>query len=176
MTCVCRLLPLSFFLAALAAAAQPEPDWVKVAPADKAFSVLFPDTPEKQTDKIDTPTGPIEVIAYALKPEKDRPAYLLSYSEFPAHHNKLTAEQRLDKARASALASTKGKLQSEKKLTLQGNPGRELLIVGKDKEHLRTQIYVVGNRVYQLFVVGPADQVGAKDAVKFFDSFKVKAP
>jgi hypothetical protein len=170
-------IPRLFLLLPLLAAlltAQPDAPWTELSPEDKAFTIQFPGTPVKQVEKIKTPTGTIDVISYALKPSKDRPAYLLSYSEFAGQPDKLTPQQRLDKAQAGALASTKGKLQSQKNFTLQGYPGRELLIATPEDQHLRTQIYVVGDRVYQLIVVGPADQVASKDADKFFDSFKLK--
>ena len=46
----------------------------------------------------------------------------------------------------------------------------------RDGVHLHTRIFVVGDRIYQLFVVGPPALISAKEAGKFFDSFQVKAP
>jgi hypothetical protein len=156
--------------------AQPAAVWTELVPDDKSFAVLLPGTPKKQTKEVKTPQGTLTITTWVLEPEKDGPAYLVSYSELPGGPHKLTAEQRLDQARDGAVASTKGKIQSEKKMTLQGHPGRDLLILTKDKQHLHTRLFVVGARLYQLFVVGTAAQVASKDTAKFFDSFKLKLP
>ena len=51
-------------------------------------------------------------------------------------------------------------------------PAREL-VGEKDQLHLRVQIILAGDRLYQLLVVGPKDLTVSKDADAFFKSFEI---
>jgi len=83
-------------------------------------------------------------------------------------------QRRLDNARDVVIAAPKGRLTSERSLPLQKKyPGRELEIDAQGETRIRTRLYVVENRLYQLMVVGSSAWVMSKDALRFFESFQL---
>ena len=67
------------------------------------------------------------------------------------------------------------KLTSEEKVSLDGNPGRSFSADAGANGRLKARIYLVKNRLYQVFVGGSQDKVSDADAQKFLDSFKLTA-
>jgi len=149
-------------------------EWKLFTPKDGGYSVSLPGEPTEAKQDVKTATGNIEVTFYALE-AKDG-AYVVSHSAFPESALKGgTDDKRLDNARDGAVASAKGRMKSEKKLTLDGFPGREVVIEtdAKGMKAVRTRIYAVNKRLFQTLVVGPKSFVQGKDATMFLDSFKL---
>ena len=75
-------------------------------------------------------------------------------------------------ARDGSVANVGGKLVSERHITLEGFPGRELTVSvhaeGQSIEMLQ-RLYVVKERLYQQIVVYPVGQT--PEAARFFDGF-----
>jgi hypothetical protein len=167
---VCLLL----FLGGAAAQEGNDAPWISFSPPKAGFSILLPAPPLEQQQTIKSPQGDVKVTTFVLDRKKEKGAYAVSLSEFPLKAIKSgTEERRLNNARDGAIASSKGKLKSEKRLTLQGSPGRELLIWVGDMGVIRTRIYAVKNRLYQVTVTGPGEWVTSKDPERFLGSFKI---
>jgi hypothetical protein len=98
------------------------------------------------------------------------------YTDLPPETTKLAkAKDLLDGGQQKGLVeSFKAKLTSSKDFEFgtQKYPAREL--VGEnDQLHLRIQIILAGDRLYQLLVVGPKDLTSSKEAEAFFKSFEL---
>jgi hypothetical protein len=149
--------------------------WKEVANKDGGFVVLMPGTAVSQTESLRTPSGPIDLVMYIVERKKEETVYIAMFCEMPENVFKMgTDEQRLDYARKRAVASTKGKLVSEKKIKLGTYPGRELVFELENKGQVRQRVYAVKDKLYQLLVSGPREQTTSKDADRFLDSFKLK--
>src|SRR5262249_50703758 len=66
-----------------------------------------------------------------------------------------------------------GKVVKEDKITIGGQPGRELLVDVAGKLQLRLRLVLVNNRMYQVMVTGSSEFVSSGDAEKVFSSFKL---
>ena len=167
--CLSLTLPLVF-----GAAGDDLPkDWKPLTSKEGGFSVVMPGNPNDGKRQVKTPAGTIEVNFY-LAEVKDQGSYVVVFSEFPAAALQGgTDDKRLDNARDGAVASAKGKLKSEKKITLAGHPGRELLIDGEAMTGVRTRIFAVKNRLYQTMAAGSKTFLQAKETNQFLDSFKL---
>ena len=149
--------------------------WTEFTSAEGAFSVLMPGTPAEQTQAQDTDLGPIDVHMYTF--EGGDVAYLIGYNVFPAAViDASTPAAILDGARDGQVETVKGTLVNESEITLGTYPGRdlEIQVEGSDgASSLRTRLFMVGDRLYQLVVAGPKGQSTSPDTIKFLDSFKL---
>jgi hypothetical protein len=143
--------------------------WRTFTPPAGEFSVSLPGPAVAKKQTAGGPIGSLEVRLYVC--EIKGGAYVVSVTEFPEAEG--SAERRLNNARAGALESVKGKLLHERKIKLDGFPGRELWIDAPKAGLIHTRIYAVKGRLYQTLALGPNSFVETKDTARFLDSFKV---
>lgn len=166
-------LCLGLVLPLLVGAGDGGKDWVTYRPKDGGFEVAFPAKPLETTQLVKTGLGTLQVTMLMLEHKKEA-AFVVSFSEFPeGAFAGGDDEKRLNFARDGAVASAKGKLKSEKKITLGKHRGRELVIESDTKGTVRTRIYAVEKRLYQTMAVGSKMFVQGKDAERFLTSFKL---
>lgn len=152
--------------------ALPADEWKLLTPADKSFSAELPGTPSARKSTLKTPVGTVEITTYLL--HRDKLAYFLSFSEISEQAAKSESEaKRLQRARDAVVAKLKGKLIAEKKLLLDKAPGCELEIELEGNSSIRTQIFAVRHRVYQLLLAGPTDAINGAESKRFFASFRL---
>ena len=76
-----------------------------------------------------------------------------------------------------AVANVDGKLLNERRVTLQGHPGREMWVKAEsngEQGRVHARIYLVGRRLYQMLVAGSEAQFSESDAEYFLDSFQLR--
>jgi hypothetical protein len=140
------------------------------------FSVAFPGKPKEATKEADSAAGKLTFTRFTY--EDGDTGLLVIYCDYPPQLRKQKgAEKILDDARDGCVEKAKGKLADENKRTIgkEKEPGRELLIQLPDegKPYFRSRMYLVGDRLYQVIVVGPEKYAKGKDADAFLDSFKL---
>jgi hypothetical protein len=160
-------------------------EWKAFTPKIGGFEVMFPGTPLEQKQIVKTPAGDIIMTVFALELKKGAGSFVVGVSELPPEMVKAgTEDQRLENARKGAidalnntLEKGKGKVKPrlEKKVDLPGTryPGWDLHLEVTPKQHVRTKLYAVQNRLYQLAAVGSSEFVNSKDSLKFLDSLKL---
>ncbi|MBN2378455.1 hypothetical protein JXM67_01450 [candidate division WOR-3 bacterium] len=145
--------------------------WVDVKSNDGGFFVRMPQEPEMQTQMIPTTAGSTPLYMYLV--DFGAVAYAVMYSDLPYLEEDADLDKVLDERRDAAVASSNGKLRSEKKISIDGHPGRELRIDTGDNMAYTGRLYLVGKRLYQVIIVVPQG-VDAKEATeKFLDSFRL---
>src|ERR1044072_8914494 len=133
----------------------------------------MPSEPKQERNSRRGPFGNGHHI-YSL--ESNGISYTVSNSVFetpPAQPNDI--KRILDLARDLVLTVTGGKLLSDKEISLDSFPGREVRIE-KDKRIWTLHAYIVKGRMYQLTTTEPKAKEQSPDTTKFFDSFKLLAP
>jgi hypothetical protein len=139
--------------------------------AEGRFSILMPGTPQKQNLSV----SGISTTAYAIE-EKDG-GYVVVFADLPipARESAQQTQQRLDGARDGMLRNINAQLTSETPLLLAGKyPGREINAdLPEQQGILRSRIYIVGQRLYQVMVVGKATWARSSLASQFLDSLAV---
>ncbi len=147
--------------------------WKEFSSKEGMFSVLLPGTPTVQTQKLNTRAGVLDLYFFVV--EQDGFQYLVSYNDYPeAMIREANADKVLDGARNGVVANVQGRLSSESRVWLAENPGRELRIKIPDgRQAMRTRLYFVKNRLYQVGVVSSEDGSASEDISKFLNSFKL---
>jgi hypothetical protein len=165
--CLSLILPL-----ALGGAPGELPDgWKLLMSKEGGFEVAFPGTATKSEQRVKTATGQLDVTLFVLEAGRDT-TFVVSYSDLPADEVKPGREaKRLNFARDGAVTNARGKLRGEKKIMLDGHPGRELVIETPTDVVIRMRIYAVGQRLYQTVAMGRGAFHQSKDAALFLDSF-----
>ena len=151
-------------------------EWKTFSPKGGGYSVQMPGDPVEDKQDVKAAGGETNIaVTFYVFEVKGEGSLVVSQSEFPDAIAKAgDAEKRLNGARAGAVTSSKGKLRAEKKIALDSNPGRDLLIENEMKNTLvRTRVYAVGNRLYQTIAAGKKEFVEGKTADRFLDSFKL---
>jgi hypothetical protein len=164
-------LPLVVLIAFLTSCQQVT--WKEFSSHEGAFSTLMPGTPTEKTQKVNTQAGTIDIHGFTL--EQKSFTYMVSYNEYPdAIVQAASADKILDAARDGGVSNVQGKLLSELIISLDKYPGREIRIEAADGKHtVKTRIYLVKNRLYQVLVVTPKEGSFSNDVTKFLDSFKL---
>jgi hypothetical protein len=149
-------------------------EWKEFVSKEGGFSVVMPGTPTSGTQVAKTPIGAVTVHLFAAEVKNQGRAYLVTYNDVPELAGQpVDVEKGLDGSRDGILANMPGsKLLEEKKISLDGFPGRELTIEVPGKGTARWRVYMVKPRLYQVVAFGPKDITGLAEADKFFDSFK----
>lgn len=170
---------LALMIPALANAVQVSDGWVKYAPDDARFSVLFPQTPATRVDSSTTKSGEKLTKYLTQAVDASGSGYVVGFTDYSFA---LDPQKSLDAARDASIEAVKGALLREFTITIDGNSGREYLAsakIGETDYMVQARWYVVGgNRVYGLMYIHAKSldqETAAKNAAKFFDSFKLAA-
>jgi hypothetical protein len=101
--------------------------------------------------------------------------HVISYTFPRGGHTTVSDQKRLDAFRDGFVKSFKGKVLKEKKIELDGHPGRDLRIQPSTAAQLiRARVFVVKERRYQIYAKGPSETVSSQDVDEFLDSFKLR--
>lgn len=148
-------------------------EWPRFKSTEENFTISMPGEPKQERNSARGPFGNGHHI-YSI--ESNDTSYTISNSVFdnpPAQPKDI--KRILDFARDLVLMVTSGKLLSDKDISLDGFPGREVRIE-KEKKLWTLHAYVVKGRMYQLMTTEPKAKEQSPDAARFFDSFKLLAP
>ncbi len=150
--------------------------WQPFTSGAGGFTISMPDEQKSDVLPMNTPVGVIDLHLFTV--DLDDSAYIVGYSDYPESLvRNSSADVMLDGARDGAVANVGGKLLNERRLTLQGYPGRELWIeaeAGGQPGLVQARIYLVGRRLYQVLVAGSTTQFSESDAEFFLDSFELR--
>jgi hypothetical protein len=169
---LCLGLTLPFVFGAARQEELP-PGWQVFTSKQGGFTIKLPGAPMESKRRVASAAGVLDVYLFVVD-GKDDASYVVSYSDLPGEQIKAGNEQkRLDFACEGAVNNARGKLRSEKKIELDGHPGREL-IIDTDKEIvIRMRIYAVKQRLYQVMAIGPGLFTQSQDATRFLDSLRL---
>jgi hypothetical protein len=157
-----RFLLPGFVVVLLAVTADgTQAKWKEFTWAEGKCAILLPGTPKERKNALELIEG--EGI------------YLLSYHDIKGlkEGGEDLVKKIFDGTRDELLKSFGGKLLSEKKLTLGKHPGRELQVEVKALGVYRVRVYLVGERMYQIIVMGPKALTDSKETEKLLESFKL---
>jgi hypothetical protein len=118
--------------------------------------------------------GPLELHLFIGGPNDK--VHMASYADYPAGSvTKDNQRQVIEGARNGVARSIKGKVVSEKKVTLGKSKveGSDFFVEG-EKVNLRVRIFLKGDRLYQVTAAAAGDWAKSDAATKFLDSFAIK--
>lgn len=153
--------------------------WQTFSSPDGAFIIEFPAKPVEQRYSIDNPAGNFEVHSYK---HVGLASYSVSYTDYPFTIDEAdVANTSLEHARDGGVRQVNGRLVKETVISIQGHPGRLLVVDspngGPHGSMISNKVYLVGRRLYSMQVAIPKDthESQSLDAAgkKFLDSFEL---
>ena len=147
------------------------PGWGEFQIPAGQFRVLMPAAPKTSKRTIRTDIGAVASTRYTAT-DAANVTYDVLLNDYPkAGVSKANPQKLLDSARDGLMYQTKGRMMSDKRITLANFPGRDLEIMGSEGTHYRARLIWVENRLYQVMAVTPGKPL--PDANVFFDSFQI---
>ncbi len=138
------------------------------------FSIDIPQPVERSTSE--TTSGLGNTTMHFLVHEVDKAtAYILSYNDYPPGSvAKMDQSKPYDDIVQGVVDSLKGKIRSNVAHKLGDANGREYVIDNeKDKFAAWVRCYFVGDRLYQIMVIGPPGIETAKESLHFMESLRL---
>jgi hypothetical protein len=138
------------------------------------FTLTMPGTPSKNDDTIPSAAGPLPLRMYTLS--KGFEGYITGYTEYPdIVFTSTEPEKLLDGAQQGAISNVKGEVTSQRSITLNGHPGRE--IVGTSPAQnigFTARVILAKPRMYMLvYTQYDKDKPISEDGKRFLDSFEI---
>lgn len=161
----CAVVSLALLVGGLAQAQN----WQEVRPPGGGYRIEMPTAAKFDTQNVNLPGGRIAVIYQAVSEYADA-AFLATYVDYPPDIiARGTPESHLNNAVAG---TAKGHtLGSQRNIQLGGNPGRDYVVFRADNLSMRVRNALVGNRLYQVVVVGRPGTEKNPDTRRFIESF-----
>ncbi|MBD2384810.1 hypothetical protein [Cylindrospermum sp. FACHB-282] len=154
-----------------------QPKWKIFTAPDGRFSVLMPGIPKRQTQTQKTYMGPINLEVFAAQPPKQDVAYVVTYNDFPYDYAQMkNPEEILNKAKDTALTTTKSNLVSERNIrSSNGHPGKEIEYVNAGGKITRSRMYIADGYLYQVTAITSKkqDKTLAKTVLGYLNSFHI---
>lgn len=141
--------------------------WTQLSPKDGSFTILMPGKATEESEKATTEGVTTEDRTFTV--EREDSAFILGYSEFAEDISMIKPEALLEAA-VEGLLQEGGKILSQRPISLNSYSGREVEYQSRDGITSNIRVYMVGQRLYQLYAITPR----AGEVKKFFDSFQVK--
>ena len=162
-------------LSAAAASAAPNdripPGWREFQIPAGRFKVLMPGVPKTSRQTIRTEIGNVAATRYTAT-DAANVTYDVLLNDYPkAGVSRANPQKLLDSARDGLIYQTKGRIVSDRRITLAKFPGRDLEITDTEGMHYRARLLWVDYRLYQVMTVTPGRP--RPDANLFFDSFQI---
>jgi len=151
--------------------AQPNPiaGLIPFVSKEGGFSVKMPGEPKASAEDIDTAVGKVALHMFTVETNSGNDAYMIEYSDFSIVPDAASA---IDAAINGQVGSFKGKITADKKVTLNGWPGRTVTIEGPEATSL-SSAYMAGNRLYQVMFVMVKGETLPPDVSEYFASFLI---
>jgi TonB family protein len=133
------------------------------------FSILFPGTPQEETEQFKT--GGHEVTIPMLKLSA-LAAYSVMYFDSPVARdmNREATLNLLDSSVKQAVEMYQATSLEQKEVTLDGYPGLSVRLRLPERSIMRLQMYAVGLRIYQLMITTPPEQGATDDQRRFYEA------
>jgi hypothetical protein len=147
-------------------------DWQEYASKQGKYSVSFPEKPTEKMNKVGSLT------VYTVSAESAGTLrFVVYYFDTGISEAQLkdaeAKEKMLDQGQQILTTTITGKLQNQKKITLDGNPGRQFDI-GDAQGKVYGRVYLAGTSMYVLAAQSRGGKdVPMADTKKFFESFKI---
>lgn len=135
------------------------------------FTVEMPGTPIEEPQSDSGMTG----NSYTVETKDE--AFTFNYTDYPTNASTADPEQILNMARNGGVRAVNGQLTSERSITLNGKPGKELVGDGTMPRDLTfvSRIYWDSSRLYVLVYIRPKGAPASENGEKFLNSLKLTA-
>jgi len=142
--------------------------WTRVRSAPGGFSVALPTAPrEKRASE-----GLVRAHLYASEGE-DGTIYEVAYFDLPEPLEPVDRRALMETVVVGLTGGRRTRLLSARKASSSGVPSLELKVAVNAERDGTWRIFYVGDRMYQVSAVGPAEPTHSPIRAAFFDSFRL---
>ena len=141
----------------------------KFTSKEGAFSVTLPEEPKESSQDSSSNNGPTVLHIFQVERNEGKVFYMVGYSNYQTRLDEAASLEGVIKAQVESM---KGKITSDKMITLDGHPGRSVTIEAEGVIFF-SSVYVAGNRLYQVMFGMPLGETMPADGKEFFDSFRI---
>ena len=153
------------------AGARAQGAWREFTSPAGRFRVSMPGSPQHKQMDVRVPEG--SAVQHLYTVVEGGTVYIASYADYPlAYVVRLGAQGVIDTDRNDFLKSMKAGLDSERRMTIGGNPGREFRFSSPDGVRGVCSAYLVGSRIYMLCSASRSSGA-ARQMDAFQDSFRL---
>jgi len=146
-----------------------EDPWKEFTSEEGGFSVLMPGEPTYSVQPAPTAQGSVQIHMYLL--EHGVMAYGVMYNDVLGEI--IDVQKFLDERRDAAVKTVSGSQVTEKSISIEGQPGREIKFNTADNIQYTGRLYLVDGRLYQVIATAPAGVNADAATAKLMDSFKI---
>lgn len=149
--------------------------WTEVRPEGGRYLVLMPGTPRASTETVDEHWGrPISM--HMTTSATEYATYSSAYVDLPrVMISAMRPDRLLDEIRDGMREDSEDSVRGERRVSIAGHPGRELVMDHSDDQVSVTRIFLVGNRFYRNRISYHRDSDMVAEARRFLDSFTLIA-
>jgi hypothetical protein len=148
--------------------------WYDYTAKDGTYTAKFPRQPKEKNNSDKSTMGELKSVQVMYEDKAKNRVYLTQSNKYPVDPSQYNAEKGLDGAR-DAQTKNGRTIESEKKITLNGLPGRELIIKNKDHVQMKARVFIDPNGPTMIMaLVGAGNgNVNFPEAETFLDSLTV---
>ncbi len=141
----------------------------------EGFTISMPGTPDHDEDTVASAAGPLPIHLFTLSEGYE--GFITGYTEYPVYiFDASKPEDLMDAAQTGAITNVQGEVTSQRSITLDGNPGREIVGSSPSKNiGFTVRIYLVKPRMYMmLYTQYGKDNPITESGKRFLDSLQLK--
>lgn len=150
-------------------ALQDAPAWEKFTSEPGRFSVMLPGKPEENKQSADSPNGPYTTTIFMLR--APGAIYIAGWVDYDPKFN-FGVQAELEANRDNFVKALKAVVTETKQIKYGTHPGIEFTAEGETM-FIRSRVYVIGRRPYQLIAVVAKGDRTSPDIDKFLTSFSI---
>ena len=142
--------------------------------SEDGFSISMPEKPAKDDTTVPSATGPLTLRMYTLN--KDYESYTTGFTEYPdIVFTSAETEDLINMAQEGALSDFDGEVSGQRKITVNGHPGREITGTSPSQNiGFTARVVIARPRMYMLiYTQYDKSKAMSADGKRFFDSFQI---
>jgi hypothetical protein len=147
--------------------------WRPYVSAEGRFQVVMPGTPQVKRQTVPAGQVSLEVVIVSSSDPDTHVECGVCYFDLPEQLHNMTTEQLLVARREGIVNAVKGKVVSERQVTLNGQTGLETVIELPNGVTLVIRSFMINHRLYTVMIAGPGLNPAAEAAQAFLNSFNV---
>jgi hypothetical protein len=148
--------------------------WKKLQSDKGRYSILLPEDGQEEKLVQDLPTGDGQTTKLFLHGcQRGKSLFAATYADYSQAPAPEKVQAVIDAVIGGNARGQKGTVTGSQEIKLLGLPGKEAEIKKGNGAVVKLRVFLDGNRLYQIMVGGPPNDVPEKDVKTFLDSFKV---
>lgn len=141
---------------------------------EDGFSLSMPGKPSKSDDTVASAAGPLALRMYTLSEGYE--GFITGYTEYPDMvFTSSEPEELMDGAQKGAISTVQGEVTSQRPITVNGHPGREIVGTSPSKNiGFTARVILARPRMYMLvYTQYDKSKPISADGKRFLDSFRI---